>query len=72
MYLKVFVTPVSRKERVEEKGYVLAISVKEPAAGDRANDRVRELGAFRLGGPTSAVRILTGTHSRWQMRSVNG
>ena len=71
MYLKVFVTPGARKERLEEKGEILAISVKEPAAGNRANTRVRELVAERFGVSTSAVRILTGHHSRGKMVSIS-
>ena len=71
MFLKVFVTPSARKERVEEKGELLALSVKEPAAGNAANKRVRELIALRLGKPLSAVRILTGHRSRSKMISID-
>jgi uncharacterized protein YggU (UPF0235/DUF167 family) len=71
MYLKVFVTPGARKESVEEKGDVLAIAVREPAQGNRANDRVRELVARRFGVATAAVRIITGHHSRGKMVSIS-
>ena len=80
MYLKVFVTPDARKETVEEKGDpsrqgnaevdTLVITVREPATGNRANTRVRELIALRLGLPVSKVRILTGHHSRAKMISI--
>ena len=70
MYLKVFVTPSARKEKVEEKGDALALSVREPAEGNRANTRVRELVALRFGVPVVQVRILTGHHSRVKMISV--
>lgn len=78
MYLKVFVTPGAKKEKVEvlhpdedgEKGEILAISVREPATGNRANDRVRELIALREGVPLGKVRILTGHRSRAKMISV--
>ena len=70
MYIKVFVTPDAKKEKVEEKGETLLISVKEPAAQNRANDRVRELVALRLGKPLGKVRILTGHRSRGKMISV--
>ncbi len=71
MYLKVFVTPGAKREKVEEKGELLAIAVREPASGNRANDRVRELIALRQGVPLTQVRILTGHHSRGKMISVN-
>ncbi len=70
MYLKVFVTPSAKKEKVEEKGETLLISVREPASGNRANTRVRELVAMRIGKPLSAVRILTGHRSRAKMISI--
>lgn len=71
MYLKVYVVPGARKEAVEEKGEVLHIQVKEPAAGNRANTRVRELVALRLQVPVAAVRILSGHHTRGKMLAVN-
>lgn len=78
MYLKVFVTPGAKREKLEvlhpdkggEKGETLAISVKEPASGNRANDRVREIIALRTGKPLGKVRILTGHRSRAKMISV--
>ena len=70
MFIKVFVTPSARKERVEEKGETLFMAVREPAAGNRANTRVRELIALRAGKPLSSVRILTGHRSRAKMISV--
>ena len=79
MYIKVFVTPGAKKERVEESsstklgagGPTLLISVREPATGNRANDRVRELVALRVGKPLSEVRILTGHRSRAKMISIS-
>ena len=70
MYIKVFVTPGAKKEKIEEKGETLAISVREPASGNRANDRVREIVALREGVPLGKVRILTGHRSRAKMVSV--
>lgn len=68
MYLKVFVTPGAKKELVEEKSDgLLAISVRDEARGNRANDRVRELVAYRYGVPIAQVRILTGHHARGKM-----
>jgi len=71
MYLKVLVTPGARKETIEEKGDTLVMTVREPAKGNRANDRVRELVALRFGKPIGSVRILTGHHSRVKMISIS-
>ena len=71
MYIKVFVTPGAKHEKVEEDGETLLISIREPATGNRANNRVRELVALRFMQPLRAVRILTGHHSRGKMLSVN-
>lgn len=70
MYIKVFVTPSAKHEKVEEKGETLAISVREPATGNRANTRVREIIAMREGKPLGKVRILTGHRSRAKMISI--
>ncbi len=71
MFIKVFVTPGAKKEKVEEKGETLAIAVREPAMGNRANDRVREIIAERVGAPLGKVRILTGHRSRAKMVSIS-
>jgi uncharacterized protein YggU (UPF0235/DUF167 family) len=70
MYIKVFVTPDAKRGKIEEKGETLLISVREPATGNRANDRVREVIALRLGVPLGKVRILTGHRSRVKMISI--
>ena len=71
MFIKVFVTPGAKREKVEEKGETLLISVKEPATQNLANTRVRELVAMRVGKPVGKVRILTGHHSRAKMISIS-
>ena len=71
MYIKVFVTPGAKREKVEEKGEELLISVREEALGNRANDRVREIVAERTGAPLGKVRILTGHRSRAKMISIS-
>lgn len=71
MYVKVFVTPSAKRESVQEKGDTLVITVREPAMGNRANQRVREIIAARVGKPVSKVRILTGHRSRAKMISVS-
>ncbi len=70
MFIKVLVTPGARKETVEEKDETLVITVREPAQGNLANTRVRELVALRFQQPVSSVRILTGHRSRVKMISV--
>lgn len=70
MYLKVFVTPSAKREKVEEKNEALVIAVKEPATGNHANLRVREIVAGRQKVPLGKVRILTGHHSRVKMISI--
>lgn len=71
MFIKVFVTPGAKKEKVEKKGETLLISVKEPATQNFANTRVRELVAERFRAPVGKVRILTGHRSRAKMISIN-
>ncbi len=72
MYIKVIVAPSAKREKVEEKGEeTLMISVKEPASGNRANQRVREIIAGRFNVPLGKVRILTGHHSRAKMVSIS-
>lgn len=71
MYIKVFVTPSAKREKVEEKGETLAISVREPASGNQANTRVREIIAKWQGAPLAKVRILTGHRSRAKMVSIS-
>ena len=71
MYIKVFITPGAKREKVEEKGETLLISVREPAAQNFANTRVREVIAERFKAPLGKVRILTGHRSQAKMISVN-
>lgn len=52
-----------KREGAEMRRGVLHISVKEPAADNRANDRIRELVARHFALPTSRVRLRSG-HTR--------
>lgn len=70
MYLKVWVTPGARRESVVEKGSALVISVKEPAARNLANVRVREIVAARYGLPVARVRIISGHSGRSKLLSL--
>lgn len=71
MYLKVHVTPKSRRELVTVKNSTtLVISVKEPAEGNRANVRVLELVAKHFKIPLGKIRIINGHHSPHKMLSL--
>lgn len=71
MYIKVYVTADARRERVEVKEEMLIVAVREPARGNRANMRVREIVAAHFSVPLWQVAILTGHHSRGKMLVVN-
>ena len=62
MLVRVRVSAGARREQVEEKDGMLMIAVKEPAAGNSANARIREIVAKRFGVGLSAVRIANGHH----------
>jgi uncharacterized protein YggU (UPF0235/DUF167 family) len=70
-FIKVFVTPGAKREKIEEKGDFLLISVREPAERNEANDRVRAIVAQREGKPLGKVRILTGHRARGKMISIS-
>jgi len=70
-FIRVFVTPSAKREAVEEKGDVLVIAVKEPAQGNHANTRVREIVAARVGTVLGKVRILTGHRARSKIVSIS-
>ena len=64
MLIKVRVTPDARREVVREREpNVLEISVREKAAGNAANTRVRALVAMYCKVPLTAVRLVTGARS---------
>lgn len=61
MYIKVKVTPKTRREVVEWKGKdSLKISVKEPAERGLANARAREIVAREFGVVSGKVRLVSG------------
>lgn len=72
MYIRVHITPgAKREELVKEAKDTWRISVREPAEGNRANDRMRTIVARELNVTLGAVRILTGHHSRSKLLSVD-
>ena len=71
MLIRVRVTPGARREVVREREPgVLEISVREPAAGNAANTRVRELVSLYCKVPLKAVRLMTGARSPSKKFSV--
>ncbi len=70
MYLKVVVKAGARKERIEENGEGLRISVREAASGNLANKRVRALVALYAGVPETHVHLVSGYHSPTKKFSV--
>ena len=62
--IRVKVTADARKERFEETGAnIFTASVREPAEGNMANTRVRELVAAYFDVSIKQVRIEAGHHS---------
>ncbi len=64
MYVKVRVTAGAKKEQVMRKSETeFAILVREPAARNLANKRVRELLSGAYGVPLGSVRLVSGHHA---------
>jgi uncharacterized protein YggU (UPF0235/DUF167 family) len=63
MRIKASVAAGSKKEALSERDGVFAIAVREKAARNEANTRVRELIAEYFGTAPGRVRILTGHRS---------
>lgn len=64
MYIKVKAVAGAKKEKVEkETSDLYRIEVKEPAANNQANARVRQLLARSLGLKEGAVKLVSG-HQR--------
>jgi uncharacterized protein YggU (UPF0235/DUF167 family) len=71
MYVKVVVTPKSKRERVSKiKDTEFHIEVREPALQNMANAKVREIIAHEFGVSVAKVRLLTGHRSRAKIVSV--
>ncbi|MBI3632464.1 MAG: DUF167 domain-containing protein [Candidatus Vogelbacteria bacterium] len=65
MYIKVKVTPGSKKELfLKIKGVYFEVSVREKAERNMANKRVKELLASHFGLPVNGVSLISGHHSR--------
>jgi uncharacterized protein YggU (UPF0235/DUF167 family) len=71
MYIRAKVTPGAKKERVvRAKENEFHIQVKEPAAQNLANTRVREIVAKEMGVPTGKARIIAGHRSPTKVISI--
>lgn len=65
MIIVVKVEPGARREKVIVKSDAsFEISVKEPAEGNRANDRVREILALHFGVTAKQIRFVSGARGR--------
>jgi uncharacterized protein YggU (UPF0235/DUF167 family) len=72
MYIRVHAVPDARRGHVrEDASQVYTISVKEPAAQNRANERIREILADLHGLPPRHVRLVTGHRSSSKLFSVD-
>lgn len=69
--VRVVVTPGARREKIEDRGGVLALSVREKAEGNRANTRIKEVIAQRYGVLTSQVHLVTGARSRSKLIRIS-
>jgi uncharacterized protein (TIGR00251 family) len=73
MYIHVKITPKAKKdsiEKIDEFRYV--VSVKEPAEGNRANERMCELLAKHFVVVRANVHIVNGQRSRSKLIAIRG
>lgn len=72
MYIKVKVTPLSKRECIERiSDDTFAVCVKEPPERNLANRRIVEVMAEELGVVVGKVRIISGHHSKSKILSVD-
>lgn len=72
MEVEVLVTPGARKERVtKNKAGKYEVAVREEAARNEANIRVREIIAQMLKVPLARVRMLRGARSRKKIFKIS-
>jgi len=72
MYIKVKVTPHSKKEHIERvSDDTFVVSVKEPAERNLANNRIIEMIAEEFKIVRGKVRIVNGHHSRSKILTVD-
>lgn len=72
MYIKVYVAADAKNESFVQEGPVrFRITVREEAARNMANTRVRELIAAHFGVVVGAVRIVNGHHSPSKLLAVD-
>ncbi|NTV44750.1 MAG: DUF167 domain-containing protein [Candidatus Yonathbacteria bacterium] len=71
MYIHVHITPKAKKDSIEQIGELrYAVSVKEPAEKNRANERMCEIVAKHFSVSRSAVRIVNGHRSRSKLIEI--
>ena len=70
-YISAHVTPAGKRERVTQTGvHAYELVVREPARGNRANHRTRELIAAQYQISPSAVRLVAGHRSQKKVLTV--
>jgi len=71
MYIHITITPKAKKDSIEQIGELrYAVSVREPAENNRANERMCAVVAEHLGIARNAVRIVNGHRGRSKLLSV--
>lgn len=72
MYIKVYVAAGAKNESfLQEAATRFRVAVREEAARNRANTRVRELIAAHFAVPIGTVRIVNGHHSPSKLVAVD-
>ena len=70
MYVKVKVTPESKRDTLIKRGANIEVSVKEKAIRNLANNRAKEMVAGHFGVTTKQIRIVSGHHSPSKIFSI--
>lgn len=70
--LRLHVKPKSRPERLDDDGDELLLRVSAPPVEGKANERVIELIAARLGVPRRQVRLVRGEAGRHKELEIDG
>jgi uncharacterized protein YggU (UPF0235/DUF167 family) len=72
MYIRANVTADARRDRLEKaKDDSYTVTVRAPARGNQANERVRELVAKEFQVPVAQVRIFSGHRSRSKLLVID-
>jgi len=71
MYLHIRITPKSKKDSIEQIGeFRYAVTVTEPAEGNRANERMCDIVAKHFSVERKRVHIVNGHRSRSKLLEI--